>query len=339
MNLLYHFLNNPTVIERLWNALVAFILFGLGLRIRQVWLEKKLKRIEETSEEDKKILERIEEKLDKMGVSLYLDGALKLPKVKDGIQAMDEYKYDEAIGIFRKLLPDAEGSQKVALLSLIGVCLRQQDNLDEALGHCQESLKLAEEIQDKEGIVANLNNRGLVYANKGNYDSAIRDYDKAIEIAPNYAMAFNNRGLAYVDKKDYATAIRDFSKAIEIAPDLAVVFYNRGTVYAENKKNYDAAIRDFNKAIKLDPNFAMAFYNRGLVYKNKGNYDAAIRDYNKAIKLDPNFAMAMANMGLAYKEKGDKENARIWWEKALERQKYLPDGGEAVRRWLKELEE
>jgi tetratricopeptide (TPR) repeat protein len=86
----------------------------------------------------------------------YFDGIPALAKTDPtrkefdkGRQAMDKKKWSDAIDIFRKLLPEAEGSQKGALLNLIGNCFHWQDNLDEALEHYQESLKLAEEIRDK----------------------------------------------------------------------------------------------------------------------------------------------------------------------------------------------
>lgn len=277
----------------------------------------------------------------------YLDGLPKEAKkgtllgkgFNEGRVAMDKKKWDDAIGIFRKLLPEAESSQKGALLNLIGICFYSQSKLDQALGHYKESLKLAEEIQDKDGIVFNLNNMGIVYAHKGDYDTAIRDFTRAIEIDPNNATTFYNRGLAYVEKKDYVAAIRDFTKAIKLNPNNAFAFNNRGNAYASNK-DYDAAIRDYNKAIELVPNFAMAFNNRGLAHRHNKNYDAAIQDYTEAIKLDLNLAMTMANMGIAYEIKGDKENARLWWEKALEKKEYLPPGvEERVKRWIKELEE
>ena len=326
------------MVEFLLSPAGLITLIGLLIMVLIFWYQY------EENVKNKEEQKRMEEKLEKMGA--YLDGLPQLPKkhpirkgFDEGILAMDKYKWDEAIDIFRKLLPDAEDSQKVSLLNVIGLCFYLQDNLGEALGSYQESLELAEKIQDEKGIVANLNNIGLVYAEKGDYDTAIRDFNKAIELDPKLAQAFYNRGLAYVNKKDYALAIRDFTRAIELDPSFAMAFCNRGTAYADNG-GYDTAIRDYTKAIELDSNYADAFYNRGIVYCNKKDYDTAIRDYTRAIELDPNHAEAMANIGSAYKGKGDKKNARIWWKKALKRQEYLRDGaGESIKQCIKELEE
>ena len=82
------------------------------------------------------------------------------------------------------------------------------------------------------------------------YDQAIHDYNKVIEVNPRYAEAYNNRGIAYFYKGDYDQAIRDSTKAIEIGPRYAGAYYNRGAAYAKKGEN-DQAIRDLKKACEL----------------------------------------------------------------------------------------
>src|SRR5215204_1440714 len=66
----------------------------------------------------------------------------------------------------------------------------------------------------------------------------------------------NNRGVEYADtKRDYDEAIREYTKAIELNPQFAEAYYNRGIAYSD-KKEYDAAIQDYTKAIELNPRFA-----------------------------------------------------------------------------------
>ncbi len=167
----------------------------------------------------------------------------------DGIFEMDKKEWNKAIEIFRRLLPEAEDSYKGSLLNQIGLCFYNQSKFDQALGYYKESLELAEEIQDKEGIVANLNNMGLIYDDKENYDIAIRDYTKIIEIDPNDAIAFNNRGAVYDGKGDYDTAIRDYNKAIELNPKLAETMANMGIAY-EEKGDKKSARLWYEKAIE-----------------------------------------------------------------------------------------
>lgn len=53
------------------------------------------------------------------------------------------------------------------------------------------------------------------------YQSAIANYNKALEIDPNYAKAYNNRGLTRIEQQDYPAALADFDKGISINPSYA----------------------------------------------------------------------------------------------------------------------
>ena len=59
------------------------------------------------------------------------------------------------------------------------------------------------------------NNGGIAYAKKGNYNDAIRDFNKAIELDSNYASAMANMGLAYASKRDKDNAKQWWKKALE----------------------------------------------------------------------------------------------------------------------------
>ena len=57
------------------------------------------------------------------------------------------------------------------------------------------------------------NNRGLAYANLGEYGRAIEDYDQALRLDPGYVLAYNNRGFAYKNLGEYRRAIEDYDQA------------------------------------------------------------------------------------------------------------------------------
>jgi hypothetical protein len=92
--------------------------------------------------------------------------------------------------------------------------------------------------------------RGIAFAKRGNYIRAIRDYNKAIEIYPDFTEAYYNRGIAYVKLGDLIRALSDNDKAISIKPDLTAAYYNRAVIYYELKE-YDKAWKDVQKAEEL----------------------------------------------------------------------------------------
>ncbi|HEV7643733.1 MAG TPA: TonB family protein [Pyrinomonadaceae bacterium] len=88
---------------------------------------------------------------------------------------------------------------------------------------------------------------------KGDPDSAIADYSKAIELRSMEPSAYLNRGVAYLNKKSYDLSILDFSKVIELEPARSVAYLNRGNAF-EKKGEIQKALTDFQKAADLDPN-------------------------------------------------------------------------------------
>ena len=118
------------------------------------------------------------------------------------------------------------------------------------------------------------------------------------------AAYYYNRGLNYVARGQYDLAISDYSKAIEINPGLDKAYDSRGAVYGL-KGQYDRAIADFTKAIELNPSFAEAYYNRGYAYFFKQQDMRAISEFTKAIEINPKYMEAYNMRGGAYIRSGD----------------------------------
>ncbi len=159
------------------------------------------------------------------------------------------------------------------------------------------------------------NGRGNVYYSKGDYDRAIADYTKAVELDPKDAVTHNNRGVAYYVKRDYDHAIADYTKAVELDPKFAVAYSNRGGAYYD-KGDYDHAIADHNKAIALNPKYGAAYLRRGTAYYKKGDYDRAIADLTRHFELGGNTPAAFRTRAEAYEKTGKKALADADYDKA-----------------------
>ena len=102
---------------------------------------------------------------------------------------------------------------------------------------------------DEEAKVC-FNNGNRKYKN-GDAEGAIKDYDKAIALKPDYYKAYNNRGIIKSSVlQQYNEAIPDFNKAIEIHPDYAEAYLGRGSS-KYNIKDYTGACGDWHKAFEL----------------------------------------------------------------------------------------
>ena len=112
-------------------------------------------------------------------------------------------------------------------------------------------------------------------------------------------------GIAYEAKKDYDNALENLSKTIEIAPNFSEGWYNLGNVF-KIIKEYDKAIEHYNKATELNPEFAKAWFFMGCSYFDKKDYNKAINSLEKAIKLDPNLAQDVNPLLNDFKKTIDK---------------------------------
>jgi len=155
--------------------------------------------------------------------------------------------------------------------------------------------------------------RGDSFAEEGQYDMAIEEYDEAIRLERHHAEAFYGRGLVYEAIGKTIEAERDFKKAIqwydEIIPAtlrgeasyLVHPFYGRGLAYEALGKTIEAE-RDFKKTIQWYDETILrlnsdkcqtewcrssAFYGRGLAYEALGKTLEAERDFAKAKELGP----------------------------------------------------
>ena len=165
-------------------------------------------------------------------------------------------------------------------------------------------------------------NRGLAKSNLGDKQGAIADYNQAIRINANWGniglyTAYSNRGSAKSDLGDNQGAITDYNQAIQIKPDYATAYYNRGKTKS-NLGDYQGAIADYNQAIKIKPDFADAYYNRGAAKDDLGDYQGAIADYNQAIQIKPDDADAYYGRGKAKSNLGDNQGAITDYNQAIQ---------------------
>ncbi|MBF0481529.1 MAG: tetratricopeptide repeat protein [Desulfovibrionaceae bacterium] len=122
-------------------------------------------------------------------------------------------------------------------------------------------------------------------------------------------------GRANYAARNYDQAIADLTKAIEMKPDSAVAYKFRGNAWS-GKGNRDQAIADLTKAIQIKPDYRAAYNNTGNIWLESGDFDQAIANYTKAIEVNPGHPFAYAKRAFAWKEKGELAKAKADAEKA-----------------------
>lgn len=185
-------------------------------------------------------------------------------------------------------------------------------------GDFEKSLSLQNEILnfDPEDAQAHCN-RGLCFAGMGKHEDAIRDFDHAIMLAPDYMASYYNRGISLAETGQPEKAINDLTKAIELSKGShAEIFIWRGLCFRELDKN-EHAIKDFTEAVSIDPESKDAYLNRANTYKELDNLPAALRDINHVISMSPNIAGAYFDRSRLYDSMGKAERAYEDVERAI----------------------
>lgn len=160
------------------------------------------------------------------------------------------------------------------------------------------------------------------------FDQAIKDESRAIELIPTDAFYHYQRGAGYHEAAvrnhpagDFAKAIEDKSHAIQLDPNNARYYEQRGVSYHEAATrnhpigDFAKAIEDKSRAIQLDANNASYHYSRGLSYhaaasRNHptGDFAKAIEDHFRAIQLDPNNSEYYEQRGVGYHAAANKKH-------------------------------
>lgn len=152
-------------------------------------------------------------------------------------------------------------------------------------------------------------NRAFSYLSSGEAELALADADKAIGFDPKKTFAFIVRAFAKERLGKWDAAVADFTIVLEQTNGDAQTYFNRGVAYYSGPGNLDHAIDDFNQAITRDPKNAQALVYRGLARRLKGDLDGAVADHADALRLDPRNAAAFFNRGTEYYLKGDLSRA------------------------------
>ena len=160
-------------------------------------------------------------------------------------------------------------------------------------------------------------NKGVILNNLNKFEDALKAYEKAIELKPNYAFAWNNKGVTLNELGKYEEAIKALDKAIELDPKNATAWNNKG-IPLDNLNKFEDALKAYEKAIELKPNFAFAWNNKGTALDHFGKYEEAIKAYDKAIELDQKYAAAWINKGESLIKLNKYEEAIKAYDKAIE---------------------
>jgi hypothetical protein len=156
---------------------------------------------------------------------------------------------------------------------------------------------LTAKLLDNPDDAPSLYRRGQVYASKGAYSLAIRDFDDSLRLNPKDVEAFNNRCWARTVVGDLQAALKDCNEALRLRPNFVDALDSRGLVNLKSGQTKNA-IADFDAALRINPRLTSSLYGRGLAKQRSGSISEGELDITTAKAMDPNIAKEFASYGV-----------------------------------------
>lgn len=193
--------------------------------------------------------------------------------------------------------------------NVLGLVLYYSSSYDDALEHHEISRKIAEQLKDKSKLAVALNNIGLVYDDRTEYNKALKYYMESLALAENsekgkwqMGSTLNNIALIYQTQGKYEDALAFHNRSLKIKKEI------------NNRKGVGSSL-----------------HNIGLVYKLMGEYEKSLEYYFLALTVrkennDENgTALTLNNIGSVFESQGLFNKAFVYFEQSLEIRKKLKD--------------
>ena len=191
--------------------------------------------------------------------------------------------------------------------------------------------------------------QGLYFWNKVTEEGikkSIERYERAIELAPEYAPAYSALAFSYTllasmefspSRENYAKAKKLAQKAIELDENLANAHAALGFVLCYGDWDWSAAEAEFKRANALEPNGEAGHSVYAAYLGDMGRFEEAISEMKKSLELDPLSVLWLMNLGLLYGEAGQPEKAIEQYRKVLEIDPKSADGHGSLG-WVYDLQ-
>ena len=195
--------------------------------------------------------------------------------------------------------------------------------------------------KEKGKLIYAYKNLGWIHLGNGNYDGALKSFDQALAVDPNYIEALHGKGILFYKIKKYQEAEKEFQKVIGMNKSYALAYVGLGIVNTKLNK-INKAKEYFEHVFKLNNINAkmQASMELGWIYYNLGKYSLASDNFFRATTFKENIPEAYYGLGLVYEVKKHYNNASKAFRKAVQlKRNYVlaKDGLKRVEHFISEI--
>lgn len=140
--------------------------------------------------------------------------------------------------------------------------------------------------------------QGIFDIQDGMFESAIKNIDKSLELKRDWEIPYFYRAVAHQALEQYNEAMLDYTKAIQINPKMTDAYYNRAYINLTRKDienpDLEKIVQDLEKALEFDPEFVDALYAMACAQKKLGDYHKTLEYLEKLLQIQPDAINAKA---------------------------------------------
>ncbi|MGB9863619.1 MAG: tetratricopeptide repeat protein [Candidatus Saccharicenans sp.] len=270
---------------------------------------------------------------------------------EDGIKALNNKNYNQALEIFKKAVQkEGETGKNATFCSFfLGMTYYEMGQTEEAIKY----FKRAIDIYRQGMTVFHLEAAwyfwlGRSYYRMGNYKEAIDNFKQSIPLAYEVPeRAFDNyykmffKGVAdriknailpqmppldscyfwlgngYLSDGQYAEAVDAFNKAIQLKPNISSFYSQLGRAYL-GLNEFEKALQATARSLQIDENNSYAYWVLSKIYSAMGKQAEAIGALKKSVELDPKDLDGYINLANLYREAGNYDESINTMKKAVE---------------------
>ncbi len=227
---------------------------------------------------------------------------------------IEDSRQDEALELYRSVDPNSAYAVSARLSEANIFFDRDEDNT---------ALKILEETNSQYPSLTTREALGRARLIRENYKEALPIYDELVNSMSDEDIKDNIqplyfRAVCYEREKQWDKAVTDFQRVLEIEPDNADALNYLGYTWVDRNENLTEAFDMIEKAVELEPESGAIIDSLGWAHYKLGRYSEARKNLEKAVELTPDSATIVDHLGDVYWKLGRFREAGFQWKRALE---------------------
>lgn len=221
-----------------------------------------------------------------------------------------EKKYMDALLSYRRVL-DMEPTNS-PIMAKECATLSKLEEYEEAIAVCEQALDIDDNWENTSPAIA-WHHRGIAFRQLGNIEQSIYSNDWALQLQPDFSLAWAERCTILSDLGNYSEALNACEQALSTDKNndpntLATIWGTRGALFKQ-LEYYDEALKAYNESLVLNPKNAKNWVEYGNILGILGRHGEASTAYQWAQKIEPKSSQLLANQCANLNRLGNYEEA------------------------------